>query len=213
MAQWILCAVLLKAAVDQRQFAVVIGLEVELGERLIAARGAVVAVAVGVHARSIEHKANALSGAFGRQVVFAQPVAAHQGFSADAGRAFAIAGKHLDHATGIAAVQRGCRASKDFDALGCVEVKCRGLTLTVRGAGGNTVCNQFDAAHAKCGARTKSAGRNLQVLRIVLPVLHHQPRHAGQHFRGVDAQLAIADLLLVDAIDRIRQVKTRADTA
>ena len=50
LAQRILCAVLLKAAVDQRQLAVFVGLEVELGEGLVPACGAVVAVAVGVHA-------------------------------------------------------------------------------------------------------------------------------------------------------------------
>ena len=50
LAQRVLRAVLFKAAVDQRQFAVFIRLEVELGKGLVAARGAVFAVAVGVAA-------------------------------------------------------------------------------------------------------------------------------------------------------------------
>ena len=50
LPQRVLGAVLLQAAVDQGQLAVVIGLEVELGEGLVAAGAAVVAVAVGVHA-------------------------------------------------------------------------------------------------------------------------------------------------------------------
>ena len=141
-----------------------------------------VAVAVGVHARGIEHKAHVVCRAFGREVVFAHAVAAHQGFGADARRPFAIAGEHLNHPARIAAVQRGRWAAQHFDAFGGVEVKGRGLALTVRCAGRDAVGNQLDAAHAKRRACAKTTGRDLQVLCVVLPVLHHQPRHAGQHF-------------------------------
>ena len=50
LPQRILRAILLQAAVDQCHLAVVVRLEVDLGERLVTARCAVVAVAVGVHA-------------------------------------------------------------------------------------------------------------------------------------------------------------------
>ena len=213
MPQRVLRAVLLKAAVDQRQFAVFVRFEVELGKGLIAAGGAVVAVTVGVHARSIKHKTNAIGGAFGREVVFAQAVAANEGFGANTRRPFAVSGEHLNDPASIAAVKRGCRAAQDFDALGGVEIKGRGLALAVRCAGGDAVGNQFDAAHAKRGAGTKATGRDLQVLRVVLPVLHHQAWNAGQHFRRVDAQLAITDLLLIDAVYRVGQVKTGAGAA
>src|SRR5450830_946922 len=157
LPQRILRAVLLQAAVDQRQLAVVIRLEVKLGKRLVTAGAAVVAVAVGVHARGIEHETGAVRRAFGGQVVFVQAVAAHQGFSADAWRAFAVAGKHLDDPAGIAAIQGGCRAAQDFDALGGIEIERGRLALAVRGAGGDAVGNQLDAAYAKRRARAEAA--------------------------------------------------------
>ena len=150
LPQWILRTVLLQAAVDQCQLAVVIGLDIELGEGLVAARAAVIAVAVGVHARGVEHKPGAIRRALGAQVVFVQAVAAHQGFGADTRRAFAVAGEHLDHAAGVAAIQRRRRAAQHFDALGRVEVERRGLALAIRGTGGDAVGDQLDAAHAEC---------------------------------------------------------------
>jgi len=182
LAQRVLGAVLFKAAVDQRQFAVFIRLEVELGKGLVAARSAVFAVAVGVHARGIQHKADVVGRALGSKVVLAHAVAAHQGLGANARRAFAVAGEHLDHAAGIAAVQGGCRAAQHFDTLGGVEVERRRLPLAVRGARRDAIGNQFDATHAKCRAGAKAAGRDLQVLGVVLTVLHHQSGYAGQHF-------------------------------
>ncbi len=157
LPQRVLRAVLLQAAVDQRQLAVVIRLEVELGKGLVPAGAAVVAVAVGVHARGVKHETGAVRRAFGGEVVFVQAVAAHQGFSADAWRAFAVAGKHLDDPAGIAAVQGGCRAAQDFDAFGGIEVEGGRLALTVRGAGGDAVSNQLDAAYTKRRAGAEAA--------------------------------------------------------
>ena len=142
-------AVLLQAAENQRHLAVVVGLEVELGKGLVAPRGAVVAVAVGVHARGIQHKAGAVDRAFGAQVVLAQAVAADQGFGADARRAFAITREHLDHPAGVAAIQGGGRPAQHFDAFGGVEVEGRRLALAIRGAGRNAVGQQLDAAYAE----------------------------------------------------------------
>ena len=104
LPQRILGTVLLKAAVNQCQFAVFVGLEVELGKGLVAARGAVLAVTIGVHTRSVEYKAHVINRTFSRQVVFAHAVAAHQGFGANTRRTFAVTREHLDHATRVAAV-------------------------------------------------------------------------------------------------------------
>jgi len=157
LPQRVLSAVLFQAAVDQRQFAVVIGLDIKLGKGLVPACAAVVAVAVGVHARGVEHKTCAVGRAFGAQVVFVQAVAADQGFGADTWRAFAVAGEHLDHAAGVAAVQGGGRSAQHFDAFGGVEVECGRLALAIRGAGGDAVGDQLDAAYAKGRPGAKAA--------------------------------------------------------
>ena len=188
-------------------------MEVELGEGLVAPRTAVVAIAVGVHARGIEHEARAIGGTFGGQVVLAHAIAAHQRFGADTRRAFAVAGEHLDYAARVAAIQGGGRAAQYFDALGGVEVERGRLALAVRGAGGDAVGNQLDTAYAKGRTGAEATGGNLQVLRIVLAVLHHQAWHAGQRFGGVDAELTIADLFAADAVDRVGQVEGRAGAA
>ena len=146
-----------QAAVDQRQFAVVVGLDIEFGEGLVAPGAAVVAVAVGVHARGIQHEAGAVGRALGAEVVFAQAVAAYQGFGANARWAFAVAGEHLDHAAGVAAVQGRCRAAQHFDAFGGVEVERGGLALAVWGAGRDAVGDEFEAAHAERRTGAKAA--------------------------------------------------------
>jgi len=213
LAQRVLRAVLLEAAIDQRQLAVFVRLQVELGKGLVAAGGAVVAVAVGVHARGIEHKAHVIGGAFSCQVILAHAVAADQGFGTDTRWAFAVTGEHLNHPSGVAAV-KGCGgAAQHFDTLGSVEVERGRLTLAIRSAGRDAIGDQLDAAYAKGRTGAKASGRNLQVLGVVLAVLHHQPWHAGQYLGRVNAQLAVADLLLADAVDRIRQVKALAGTA
>ncbi|MGG2035265.1 hypothetical protein AB1K01_00185 [Pseudomonas paraeruginosa] len=73
LPQRVLGAVLLQAAVDQRQATVGVGPEVELGEGLVAPRGAVVAVAVGVHPRGIHQETDAVALAFRVQVVRLRP--------------------------------------------------------------------------------------------------------------------------------------------
>lgn len=91
LPQRIFSVVLFQAAVDQRQAAVGVGPEVELGEGLVAARGAVVAVAVGVHPRGIHQETDPVALAFRVQVVAAQAIAADGGFRADPRGALAVA--------------------------------------------------------------------------------------------------------------------------
>ncbi|MCY1408896.1 hypothetical protein D9M71_242280 [compost metagenome] len=212
LPQRVLGAVLLQGAGDQRQTALVVGPEVELGEGLVAARGAVVAVAVGVQARGVQHEARVAGvvAALGVDMVALQLVAAEQAFRADARRALAVAGEHLDHPAGVAAVERRGRTAQHLEALGDVEVEGRRLALAIRRAGRDAIHQQLDAAHAEGRARAEASGGNLQVLGVVLAVLHHQPGHAGQGFRGVDAQLTLGDLPAVDAVHRGRLVEAAA---
>lgn len=146
LPQRIFSVVLFQAAVDQRQAAVGVGPEVELGEGLVAARGAVVAVAVGVHPRSIHQETDPVALAFRVQVVAAQAIAADGGFRADPRGALAVAGEHLDHPAGVAAVDRRGRPAQYLDALGDVEVEGRGLALAIRRAGRDAVGEQLQPA-------------------------------------------------------------------
>src|SRR5690606_30371229 len=106
LAQRVFGVVLFQAAENQVECAVVVRRKVEFGEGLVAAGGAVVAVAVGVQARGVEYKTDAIGFAFRAEAVARQAVAAEQGFDARTRAAATIPGKHLDDAAGVAAVQR-----------------------------------------------------------------------------------------------------------
>ncbi len=207
LPQRIFSVVLFQAAVDQRHAAVGVGPEVQLGEGLVAARGAVVAVAVGVHPRGIHQETDPVALAFRVQVVAAQAIAADGGFRADPRGALAVAGEHLDHPAGVAAVDRRGRPAQYLDALGDVEVEGRGLALAIRRTGRDAVGEQLQPADTEGRAGAVAARGDLQVLSVVLAVLHHQARYPRQDFGEVDAELAVGDLPTLDAIHRERQVE------
>jgi hypothetical protein len=50
-------------------------------------------------------------------------------------------------------------------------------------------------------SNTEAARGNLQVLRIILAILDHQPRYRGQRFGSVDTRLGGTDLAGVDGVD------------
>ncbi|MNZ71102.1 hypothetical protein D3C78_894570 [compost metagenome] len=204
LAQRVFRVVLFQAAEDQRQAAVVVGFQVEFGEGLIATGGAVVAIAVGIHARSVEQEAGGagLVAALGIDMVPAQVVAAEDSLRPDPWRPFSVAGEHLDHPAAVAAVERCGRPAQYLETLGHVEVEGRRLPLAVRCARRNAIHQQLDATHTECRPRAEAARGNLQVLGVVLAVLHHQAGHPRQRFGGVDAQLPLGDLPAVDAIHR-----------
>ncbi|MND93267.1 hypothetical protein D3C80_854490 [compost metagenome] len=154
LPQRVLRVVLLQAAVDQRHARVVVGLEIDLGEGLVTARSTVVAVAIGIQARGIQYEPCAVVTALCREVVLVEAVAAKGGFGPHACRPLPVPGKHLDHTTGVAAIQRRCRAAQHFDPVGHVQVQRGGLPLPVGRTGRYAVTQQLYAAHAKGRAST-----------------------------------------------------------
>lgn len=134
------------------------------------------------------------------QGVLAQAIAAHQRFRTDSRCAFAIPGKHLDHPAGVTAVLCRRRAAQHFDAIGGIEAEGRRLTWP---SGGRRGCHRRSTSGRvpKGRARAEAVRRDLQILRVILAISRHQPRHPVEHFRGIDAQLPVVDLLAADAVD------------
>src|SRR5258707_810604 len=77
-------------------------------------------------------------------------------------------------------VERGKRPAQHLDAARRAEPEIGRLPLPVGHARGNTVGVHPDAAHPEGRARAEAARLDLQVLRIVLPVLHRDARDAPQ---------------------------------
>jgi hypothetical protein len=118
------------------------------------------------------------------------------------GRLRALARVERNHATRRAAVERSEWPANHFDALGTAQRKVGRLPLPIRGRGWNAIDEQTHAAHAERGARTVAAHRNLQILRVVLPVQHHESRHTPQAFGEIDLQRVGADLIAFDDVQR-----------
>jgi len=114
-----------------------------------------------------------------------------------------------DHAARRGAVKSGERAAQHLDALRRAQVEVGRLPLPVGHARRNAVGNEADAAHAEGRAGAEAARGDLQVLGVVLPVLHHDARHAAQALREVHLRPALADLLAVEAVDRGRDFQAR----
>jgi len=108
-----------------------------------------------------------------------------------------------DHAARGVAVQRRERPAQHLDPLGPGEVEMRDLALAIGHGGGDAVRVQAQAAHAETGTGAEAAGADLQVLRVVVAVGHHQPRHAGQGLGQIDHRSAVAQRLGADRGDGI----------
>ena len=121
----------------------------------------------------------------------------------------AILGLDADHASGSVAVKAGERAAQHLDALCRAQVEVGRLRLPVGHACRNAVGDEADAAHAEGRAGAEAARGDLQVLGVVLPVLHHDARHAAEALREVHLRPAFADLVGVDPVDRCRNLQAR----
>src|SRR6266850_7940177 len=84
-----------------------------------------------------------------------------------------------DAARGIA-VERRERPAQHLDALRRAERERGRLALPVGHGRRDAVGDEPDAAHAEGRARAEAARLDLQVLRVVLPVLHGDARHAPE---------------------------------
>ena len=85
----------------------------------------------------------------------------------------------------------------------------RELALAVRHRAWNTVGVEPYAAHAEFRARAKASDRQLQILGIVLPILRRDTRDHVERLRQVHLRLSLRNRLLIDAIDRDRQLIAR----
>ncbi|MCY1230037.1 hypothetical protein D9M72_424320 [compost metagenome] len=170
---------------------------------LVAARRRVVAVAVGLVGPGIERAAQALVAAGQRHPGLPLAVRAEAGRRA---RGKAVLGrigrKHVHHAARGIAVHLRKRATQHLDAAGVGEIGGGGLALAVGHGRGDAVDIEPHAAHTERGARAEAAHRQLQVLRIVLPVAHGHARHTRQHFGQIDQRRGAAQRIDWHAVDR-----------
>ena len=122
-------------------------------------------------------------------------------------------GEDLHHAAGSVAIELGQRPAQDLDPSGRAERDVRRLALAVGHGRGDAVDDEPHAADTKGRARAEAADRELQILRIVLPVEHADARHAVQRFRQVDLRAGALDRLARHRADGGRRVEARLSAA
>lgn len=199
------------AVEHQRQGADVVQPHAELAVAEVFPRGAVIAVALGGKAGAGEGVVNvaglgAVAGGAGcfhpvaPGVVAAEIAAGFQRRRLGAGYRINVD----DPARGVA-VQRGIGAAQYLDAFDGIDVNVGGLPLAVGHGGGNTVDVHAHPAHAEHRTAAEAAYRQLQILRIVLPILELQARHAAEIFRQVNLRGGVAQILAVDHVDGNRR--------
>ena len=123
------------------------------------------------------------------------------------GRAGWPLGEYVDHSSGGIAVEHREGSAQDLDAPGGPEVDVRDLRLPVRQRRRDAVDDHPQPAHAEGRAGAEAADRDLQVLRVVLPVVGHDTGQCGQGFGEVHLQLAVAEALQGHRIQRCRDVE------
>ena len=121
-----------------------------------------------------------------------------------------VLGEDLDHPARSIPVERREGSPHYLDPLRRTQIEVGGLPLAVGGGGGDPVRVKAHAANAELRMRTEPARGNLQVLRIVLPVLDDHAGHSRQALRQIDHRFALADGIGVDAVDRDRQFEAVA---
>ena len=205
-AEWVLCVRLVQRIRNQRELARVYR-GAEFGIELIARCCAVQSIAAGIEARNIDEVIQRIRLSAQLQAGFACAVTACQEGAADGWHRWAIGGKYLHDATGGIAVQTRKRAAQHFDALSRGKIESRRLSLPIGHGGGDAVGNQPYAAHTECRAGTKAARRDLQILRIVLPILRDDSRHTIEHFGKIDLRFGLTDHRSIDTVNGHRQIE------
>jgi hypothetical protein len=167
----------------------------QLGVQMVALRRAVVAVAAGLEVRKLAEAVHPAVLAAELQRGAARAIAADEARLDD------------DHAAGRVAIQRGERTAQHLDPFGRAEPEGGRLSLPVGHGRRNAVGDQANAAHPERRARAEAARGDLQVLRVVLAVLHHDPGDAAEALRQVDLGAAFAQLVAVDTVHRGRDLE------
>ncbi len=204
---------LAQAVADQREGRVLAQPVAQLAVGEVAVGRAVVAVSVGMEMRDLADPVQRSPRAAGLQGLAVRAVAAEAEARIDAEGFRPVLGFDQDHATGGGAVERGERPAQHLDASRRAEREVGGLALPVGHGRGNAVGIHADPAHAESRARAEAARLHLQVLRVVLPVLHRDARHAAEALGQVDLRAAFANLVAVHAIDRRRHFEGRTRRA
>ncbi len=186
----VLGVVLVELAEAQAELAGIVRIQGELGESLVEDGAAVVAIAVGLEVRAVEDKARLVIAAFNRHTGAAGAESRLRGVERYPRRALAIAREQLDHPAGVAAVDAGERAAQHLDALQAVQIEGRRLALAVGVGQRHAIGQQLDTANAEGRAGAEATRGHLQILRVVLPVLHHQAGHAAERLGQIDPRLA-----------------------
>ncbi len=181
--------------------------ELELRIELVALRFAMVAVAVGGEVIGGDREVDAalFTAEFRDRIPGA--IAAADDLRLRRRRRRPVLGEDRDHAARGIAVQGRERAAQDFDALRGGQTEAARLALPVGHRRRNAVLIEAYPAHAEARPRTEATRGNLQVLRVVPPVLHDQARNARERFGQVDLQLSLLDPCRADAVDGYRQVE------
>ena len=194
---------------DQRQGRRLARTETHLGVEVIALGFAVIAKPVGLEMGGIDHVTDAALLAGGLQSVALRIEGAVVRRRADRMAGLRILGENRDDPARRVTVERGKRTSQHFDPRGGTQVELRELALAIGHGAGDSIGKQAYSAHSETRTRPEPSHRELQILRIVLPVLCRDAGHAQQRFRQIHLQLSVRDRLPVDAVDRHRQVGAR----
>ena len=121
-----------KAIGDKHQAAVGVRRIGQLGHALITLDSAMVTIAIANKTRGIKHIAHPASLALSADICLPGTVAAGGKATFHRRPTLAIRRKHLDHATGVVAIDRRHWPAHHLNALGAIQVESRRLALTVR---------------------------------------------------------------------------------
>ena len=177
-AERVLRARQVEAVDDDRERAAEVVGELQLGVADRALGGAVVAVAVGAKVARRDDVAQARRRAARLRAEPHDAVAAAGDAEVERRPRRRVFGEDLDHAARGVAVERRERPAQHLDAIGRAEVDVRELALAVGERRRDAVDVEAHAADAEGRARAEAAHRDLDVLRVVLPVACEQARHA-----------------------------------
>jgi hypothetical protein len=116
----------------------------------------------------------------------------------DGGLRRAGVGEYLDHAAGRIAVKDRERPAQHLDARGGRQVHVRDLPLAIGHRRRDSIDDDAHAADAEGRPRAEAAYRELQVLRVILPVEDGDARHARKGLGHIHHRARVADHLRID---------------
>src|SRR5574343_1191438 len=196
--------ILSKGAGDQGQLAILAGTEGQLGHGLVALGRTMIAITFGGKTRGINHVADTANFTLGAEIGFPSAVTAGRKIAFNRRRPLAVRCEHLNHAPSLISVDGSHRPAQYLNAFGAIEIKGRSLALTIWHRRWNNIGNKANPTHTKRRACTKTARRNLEILRIVLTILNVDTRNSSECLRRIDPSLICTDPVSIDNINSCR---------